>query len=497
MGIPQTYLQFLWPLGDRESSGEERTAITEALSDFELFCFVLIDPARDLNLHARLVSEWEHFDRYSGRHMLFFAPIDPPTAWRDSDRVHERPLHRAWRGMHQAGDRLSIERGFAPILSQDPSRSANALRLMLGVPTSVGACLVVTRALTASSGWLLATNGQSIDAQLERLGSLASAMRQDPPTDFEIDVQIARIASSGGCLAQRIECGRPIAAPLAEVCQSAVPDLPGWMRIRAYRMSQALATPDEEDRWISLQKAAASLLLHQRTSPSDDQASHGMGAPRSGQDDRLFSCRSMTDASRKRITPRDRPGRLTSEAARNLFEYGDELFDLIAERRIGASRDWDARPAIVLWAQALEHEFAEVLGHEVRADLGIMLPAFFWRHQPDRPSAAVRIAGRAHPISFNMPPRHWSDPMAAPWNPPALGEMRLAWQEWRNGTGRRCDESLVTALTESNHARNRAAHPTEPISLADAQSARECILQSLLAIENEPATRWRHTLEDT
>lgn len=77
MGIPQTYLQFLSPLGDPESSGKVRTAITEALSDFELFCFVLIDPARDLNLHARLVSEWEQFDRYSGRHLLLFAPIDP------------------------------------------------------------------------------------------------------------------------------------------------------------------------------------------------------------------------------------------------------------------------------------------------------------------------------------------------------------------------------------------------------------------------------------
>jgi hypothetical protein len=480
-------------LNSESSMSRLRTEVARSLAEFGLFCFVLVDPARDDALHRKLAEEWEQLDRYSGRRLLFFAPIDPPAAWRDTDRVRSRPLHRTVQSLRDGGDRFSVERGYHPILSDDPSKSTKALRMLLGVPPAMGSCVVVSRRLTDHSGWLIETDAYAIETQLARLGAVATEIHADGLLNTEIDREIARIAESTHSSAQCINFRRSLATPLHIACSAAASDQDRVSPSPVLHVSTALETPDELERWAALQQAAGSVLLR------GPETRGPLASPRPfrSRADAEFRPLPLQETIPESTTPvMEVPAHTLatriSEVALDYLSFGDQIFQQITAGNIRAQGARDYRTAVVSWAQALEFELADVLGHEVRAGLGIHLPAYFWRHQPCGLSTSIRVKDRDNPISFNSPVRDAPDRSVAQWSPPALGELRLGWSAWREQMGASPSEALLAALTKSNHARNRAVHPRpEPILVAEALEGRESIVAALQMIADEPVTRWR------
>jgi hypothetical protein len=150
---------------------------------------------------------------------------------------------------------------------------------------------------------------------------------------------------------------------------------------------------------------------------------------------------------------------------------GDKCLELLDAGAFDPIGEPDYRMPVALWSQALEHEMAELLGHEVRAGLGIELPKYHWRRQPELRGIAIEIPSHSGPISFNQARPNSPDPDRAPWQPPAMGPLRLGWEAWRARTDAPVPRELIDLLLRCKEFRNAAAHPGESLARATAHEA--------------------------
>jgi hypothetical protein len=484
MGMPLSFFSAFWAVQDRDRPGGRKAS--EVFDCYSLFAFVLYDPREDTALHQRLQREWEILDGLTGEHLLFFAPVDPPEAWVTDPRTSGRESMRlVQQRVDSARDRLSRERGYMPLVSRDPSRTTAGFRQLLGVPAGMGSCLVIATGLREAHTWLLSTDASRVGPQLERLGSLANlASRQDMPRQA-VEPYIARIAGEADAIVEAIALPVSLAAVLTDVCaMTAVQGATRDSLTQARARDQLLKSTHERTRiyYEGGREMAVVRLAQTGAMLSVARGPHGSRAE--DEVDGLVSFKQLLGPLDPLLDPR------TNARTAQLLRTGDDCLRLITDGEIGDAEDPDYRVAVAAWSQVLEHEMAELLGHEVREGLGVTLPEFHWRRQPGLRDVVIRSASQREPISFNQARPNSPDPDRALWQPPAMGPLRLGWESWRASKSMPVPRELVDLLLQCKDFRNAAAHPGEPVRFDTACEAQAAIRRAIGMIAELGIRSW-------
>jgi hypothetical protein len=474
---PLSHFNLFWAIQDPSRPGADRAA--DALAPFKLLGFVLYDPREDPDLHEELRSNWIDLDQLTGPQLMVIAPVDPPTAWQADPQVRNRPLMRVApmlaRDRSRPSDALSRQRHYGTLVSRDPSRTAVAMRSLLGIDPGMGSCIVLTRNVNSRVAWVLSTSVRTVVADIERLGIRAGRLAATTIEDPELERLLSQVAKLGNSLIERLELEEPLSVTLTDVCASAaavstdeINAKRATVQLRtslARRMATTVAAPpDRLD--ASLARAAASLLL--------------AGDLRDGQGPGGNSPFPHSEAAIPEISSR----------AAQLMQYGDWLFDLMQTESMPPGIPPDFRFPIAAWSQALEYEMAELLGHSVRHGLGVSLPKYFWQHQPGLKGVKIVPPDLNREVSFNTAARGSLDPDTARWQPPTMGDLRLGWEEWRRRTGHAADPDLIEALTRANRLRNPAAHAGDAMPESAAIEARRYVREALARLLALGVPRW-------
>jgi hypothetical protein len=488
VGMPLSFFSAFWAAQDRNRPGGRKAA--EVFDRFRLFAFVLYDPREDVALHQRLQCDWEILDGLTGEHLLFFAPVDPPKAWIMDPRTRGRDSMRLSRQrIDAAPDRLSRERSYMPLVSRDPSVTVGTLRQLLGVPAGMGSCLVVGANLHEAQAWLLSTDASSIGPQLERLGSLASLTARQSMSREAVEPYIARIASDANALVEALTLPASLAATLTDACAiSAVQGVVSDRMTETRSRDQLLKSANERTRvYYGVDEEIVILRLTQAgvviaaTTAASETGDREVCA-------QLVSLQERLKHPNPVLDPR------TNVRSGQLLRTGDDCLRLIAAGEIGDTDDPDYRVAVAAWSQALEHEMAELLGHEVRAGLGVALPQFHWRRQPGLNHVAIKLASLKEPISFNQARPSSPDPDRALWLPPTMGPLRLGWEAWRASRSEPVPPELIDLLLRCKEFRNAASHPGNPLGLETALEAQRCIRRAIDTINTLGIRNWAGSL---
>jgi hypothetical protein len=450
---------------------------------------VLYDPREDAALHRRLQDEWEILDGLTGEHLLFFAPVDPPAAWIvDPDVARRGSMRLVRRRVAAAPNRLSRERSYAPLVSRDPSQTSAVFRQMLGVPGGMGSCLVIASSLHDAQVWLLSTDASRVGPQLERLGSLASLAARQSMTRQAVEPYIARIAGEEDAIIEALPLPASFAAVLTDVCamsaaQGEVRDMRDKLT-HDRALDQLRKSARERTRiYLGVDQDVAILQLAQ----AGAVLAAGSAAQREHGHEVMACLRYVEDSEEESFSFPDPP--MNSRTAQ-LLRTGDDCLRLIRGGQIGDRDDPDYRVAVAAWSQALEHEMAELLGHEVREGLGIMLPQFHWRKQPGLRQIEIACASHNGPIPFNQARPNSPDPDRALWQPPAMGPLRLGWEAWRASNGRPAPRELIDLLLQCKDFRNAASHAGEPVRLETARAAQVAIKRAIGMIAELGIRSW-------
>jgi hypothetical protein len=513
MGMPLSYFSAFWAAQKPERPGHHRAV--ELFRCFSALAFVLYDPVEDPELHRRLHDEWQMFDDLTGEHLLFFAPVDPPTAWAMEPQPQSVGGVRLVRKRLSTGpDRISQQRSLMPLVSQDPSQTTAALRQLLGVPYGMGSSLVIVRDVHAERAWLLSTGAARIGAQLERLGAIASlASRKSMPT-AEFETYVARLAQEIDGLVDGLGFSRTIAEILTEACAisaagarstDGITALLAQSQLRQTVRDRASKDPAPSEDTAIADFARTGALVAAMTIPEVGPAGRFMRGSKGAPEDRHEIAMSLFRMEVPSVEPvADRlpdassafwadvalPVEKRQRRTIELMRMGDKCLALMEGGEFGEDLELDYRMPVSLWAQALEHEMAELLGHEVRNGLGVKLPDFHWRKQPGLQGIAIECDVHNGPIPFNQARPQSPDPDRAPWQPPAMGPLRIGWEVWRTRSGAPAPRELLDLLLRCKELRNAASHAGAPIPLETAHEARSLMNRSIELIGELGIRSW-------
>ena len=484
MGMPLSYFNAFWAAQKPDLPGHQRAV--ELFDRFSMLAFVLYDPREDPELHRRLQNEWQMLDGLTGEHLLFFAPVDPPDAWALEPQVPGHGAIRlAQKRISGGPDRLSQERGYMPLVSEDPSQTSAAFRQMLGVPAGMESCLVIASNLHDAQVWLLSTDATQVGPQLERLGSLASLATRKSLTRQAVEPYIARIAGEAGAIIEALALTARLSSVLTDVCamtaaRGVIQDPMTETRAREQLLKSAYERTrfyyDEGDTVAILRLAQASAVIAATPVTLRGEARYDISLGDCAEDKALPS------------EPYFDPPRSSRTA--QLLRMGDDCLRHIRDGMIGDRHDPDYRVAVASWAQALEYEMAEQMGHEVRAGLGITLPQFHWRKQPGLHQIEIACASHNGPIPFNQARLNCPDPDRALWQPPAMGPLRLGWEAWRARVGAPVPQDLTALLLRCKDTRNAASHAGEPIQFRHALEAQADMREAISMIAGLGIQSW-------
>jgi hypothetical protein len=446
-------------------------------------------------LHQVLRNEWSVLDGMSGENLLFFAPVDPPEAWIADPSISGRPTMQLLRKQIWFGaDRVSQERHLLALVSQDPSATTSAFRQLLGVPPGMGSCVVIARDLNAQEVWLMSTDERRIGAQLERLGAIANwDARQPLPTEPFVSL-LSRLSNDFESIVEALDLPVSLAAMLTDMCAmtalqgdshdgriGAMTQRRAQEQLRSsvqLRLAAGRAVSDQE---AHAQLAQTTVLLTRASRVASlQQQTVRRRSVRYESEDRASMQFRVAEQQADEASPADSLILSSCQRTNQLLRTGNDCLMLTQAGVLGSREHPDYRLAISSWCQALEHEMAELLGHEVRAGLGIELPEFHWRKQPDKRDVTIECAAHNGPISFNQARAKSPDQDRALWQPPAMGPLRLGWETWRARIGIPAPRELSELLIRCKDIRNLAAHPSDPMPLELAHQAQ---LLTLRAIE--------------
>jgi hypothetical protein len=316
-------------------------------------------------------------------------------------------------------------------------------------------------------------------------------------SDVTLGTYVARIARDSEAVADALTLSAPLAAILTDAC--AIPASTSKRsdqltaeraKIQILRSGSAavmLASNLPEDAAIA-RLAQAGALVATLPAPTSDSLESSVApdfAPRRPRRARV--CHSL----RRSLDLAERPTPLAGHPrTKELLQMGDKCLALITDGAFDDIGARDFRMAVALWAQALEHEMAELLGHEVRAGLGVTLPDYHWRKQPGLQGIVIECAAHGGPIPFNQARPDSPDPDRALWQPPAMGSLRLGWEAWRARVDAPVPRPLIDLLLQCKEHRNAAAHPGAPIGRATALDAQNAVHRAIEMIAGMGIPSW-------
>ncbi len=153
----------------------EREQFLKAVKQFNLFAFILHDPESHPEFHNYLRSVFEDLDSSTGEKLLFFALVDPSRDWLEEKRL--RSFHSAVKRFEYFARLHHTE----SLPDSDPSSSAYSIAWALGIPPDDLPVILVTDDLKSNNYKFLRTSVSKVRDQLIALGR--SALRFRSPVD--------------------------------------------------------------------------------------------------------------------------------------------------------------------------------------------------------------------------------------------------------------------------------------------------------------------------
>jgi hypothetical protein len=458
MGMPVTTYTVLNDL----ARGGGDSQLRQALSRFSLFAFVIHDPSRHSIFGQHISEQFDHYDHITGEKFLFLALVEPSQSWlkHGSKRDYYRTLLNCRPTIINAEDRFTSALSFAT---------------NLGVPVDSLPCLIVTTDLEASDFVWFKTSSLHLKEQLERLSYIAA--RHDKSALLELireenldlcggsgieslPENISRVLSDVLSFAASKE-GTPVkyyAAPHSEQVLKK-------LSLSVQNAKNELGDADTDDHYgreneeldalcykvLTLLSLKAGMPVRTDFIPLPTRLDLEITNAAQVVDESLFVDESPSLSSLN--TPvLERESVLILKTA---LKVHDILLNQESTRADSAA--FDFTPCVICFSKVFEKEINLSIGHWVRKELGIMLPDYFNRPQPNV-TATILPEGITNPreIDFNRS-------QGGRWKPPGIGESELATrtlsrtklpEQWNRATLNR----LLAGWRIVRVHRNRSAH---------------------------------------
>lgn len=392
MGLPRSFLPLLHNLRKDERYSSEAEL---AVSPFSLFAFVIDSPDSDKRVSGRLEEEFSYLNLATGDDLLFFSPIDEPQGWREN---MEQSVGSSILDLYEKiPERLR---------SGNPERAQRIFAQSLGIQKDDLPVIILSAKLQDRKYFVLRTSKAAINGQLISLGNLAR----------EIGRREKRL------------CIEELARPEIDLCSGLytgelVQNLAGLLHdslslIVSAKKQSSCDSPGEIVE-ASLARSNMRNRCHElviqlneispvRAIGSEDDAGTPMIYQTLETLARLLA--GLSQSEQENFIDYPLPAEIDWELeSKEWWAIGNTVYDfltrpqlILEEKGLGEEvRSLDKAPALVCWSKALENELNLSAGQWIRRELGISIPEFFNRHQPQK--QAIFEPSKKYSLDFNRP----------------------------------------------------------------------------------------------
>ena len=475
MGLPHSLLPLLHNLRkDERYSGEAKSAV----EPFSLFCFIIDSPDKDKRLSDYVGREFIHLHNLTGEDLLFLIPIDEPSGWR---RLMKE----------SAGSSvLSLYRKIPDsIQSSNPERAQRIFAQTLGVRKQDLPALILSSDLCEKEYFVLRTSRETISAQLSVLGALARSISNDEKKLCIEELSKPEIDSCSGLYSNGLF--QNMAGLLYESIALGISSKDG-------NSCQYAQEAIEVDTACSSLKDRCRELVNQITEiqPVRAVGSEELVNPHIFQSletlARLLAELDQEDGEAQGKSPVvHQPNPQWDLESTEWWTMGNKVYQFLDQstrscRNLGIPEEIklvDKAPSIVCWSKALENELNLSAGQWIRKRLGVEIPKYFNRFQPDK--EAIFQPSEKYSLDFNR--RHHDCKSHDGLRMLELGPLTGAinWFARQEGDCRLSlsfepPDCFSKNIEQIRNIRNRACHPSSmrPEDGQDFQDAYASLLES-------------------
>ena len=475
MGLPHSLLPLLHNLRKEEKYTQESKS---AVEPFSLFCFIIDSPDKDKRLSDYVGREFIHLHHLTGEDLLFFIPIDEPFGWK---RLMKE----------SAGSSvLSLYRKIPDsIQSSNPERAQRIFAQTLGVRKQDLPALVLSSNLCEKEYFVLCTSKETISAQLSVLGVLARSIAKDEKKLCLEELSKPEIDSCSGLYSN--DLFQNMAGLLYESIALGISSKDG-------NSCQFPQESIEVDTACSSLKDRCRELVNQITEiqPVRAVGSEELANPHIFQTletlARLLAELDREDRGAQGKSPVvHQPNPQWDLESTEWWTMGNKVYQFLDQstrsyRDLGIPEEIklvDKAPSIVCWSKALENELNLSAGQWIRKRLGVEIPKYFNRFQPDK--EAIFQPSEKYSLDFNR--RHHDCKSHDGLRMLELGPLAGAinWSAKQEGDFRlplsfEPPDCFSKNIEQIRNIRNRACHPSSmrPEDGQDFQDAYAGLLES-------------------
>ena len=429
----------------------EREHMYRAVNQFSLFAFILHDPESHPEFDQYLNRVFEELDRTTRDKLIFFALVNPDKKWLENRR--NRTFHKALnRFEYYAGE---IHCNLLP--DSDPAASAYALAWALNIPSDDLPVILITDDLRSSNFLHVSTSVNDVKVQLEELGKYAQTYRR---RSGEYNFDLRRIQGFENATSNEYTFRLP---RTKESFAETLSNIMSFISLSKNR--------DELHDEFTLQQIESVIKELQEKLRRSQNAPEKFDSEVSE-----FDYYAIYLANLISFLPRRRRADfelginldyLEPESCRMLKtamkvkEFLDDPNQYMPQMRF---EEFDFSPSAICFAKFFEREVNLSFVHWIRRYLGVRLPRYFDRVDPDKRALYTPeniLFREPTPIDFNAGNYH-------SWRPPSLGQSQLSLtslsqKEVFITNFHYVSQENVVRLLELWHdfknIRNNAAHP--------------------------------------
>ena len=389
MGFPLKNNYSLFQAIRRESALNPTVRAPKALTQFDLFAFVLHDPNEHHEFHGALAEDFDGLDYISGQKLLFFCLTDPPATW--LKMAGDRPYMKLKWGEDEAN---ALHQPEAAIRTRDSSLTTHTLARFLEIPSDELPCIYVTTDFYSAQGIYFQTHQDLLEEQLRTLGQIAERHGIDPQQDIYTRIldELPRYDISptphtvnwasdpsmnnlGSVIAEAMSLLIPPSSDTGlternseEICNAVEAGLRWQIAEAASRVGSDQSEKGSLESYLEkLALVIQSLsLLHNTNFPlGDDVFCSISGAESTALEEGVSVDSSLLDAQ-----------------STKMLNTGNSVLSFL--RTQPSEIGWDYSPAVMMFAKVFEREMNLSLVQYMRKISGVSMPQYFNRFQPEQ-----------------------------------------------------------------------------------------------------------------
>lgn len=432
MGMPITSYTVLKTLAYGGESYEVRAA-KEAIKPFNLFAFIIHDSNNHQEFSTELALKFDLFDYITGENLLFFALVDAPEEW--IKHAEERKYYR---------EILSLEaREFAnpkqSINSNDKSITAFSLANSLNIPTEMLPCIVITDNFDSKKFIWLKTCSRYIKTQLQGLGYLATRYKYKENILEIVKKEDLDLCNGKG--EENLEIN--LAKALSDILSFIVAKN---FTSASNQAKQVLSELNKKLREVKDNFSDEETETFDRLCVSIITSLSQLSKRQNLQLENFVNCDS----------------KYLEQDSLQILKTAHKVTDLLESEQNAVAEgifqeEYDWTPSVICLSKVFEKEINLSVVHAIRKHLGIQLPMYFNKVQPN--IYAKRQSGNLL-IDFNKSGSNGN------WLPPGIGQSEIICRNLNNEGHLRFNRIwspneftlLMTNWENIRSQRNKAAH---------------------------------------